>query len=234
VNEPLHRKRIGRSVAIATKEVTVTEFLRFQPSHYWIKRYSPDRNSPVVAVTWYQAAAYCNWLSEREGIPADQWCYEPNAKGEYGVGMTIRKGRLSLAGYRLPTEAEWEYACRAGAVTVRYFGRPDALLPAYDWGLRNADDRARPVGRLKPNDLGLFDALGNTEEWVEELANVPWQVEEMQNSPSIEINERSHRPSRGGSFFASPVDLRCAKRGGLPPSVASHANGFRPARTWYR
>ena len=81
------------------------EFLRFREQHTWTRRYSPDPDSPVVGVTWYDAAAYCNWLSERAGISEAQWCYDPNADGEYAEGMRISQdGRhfdtLPLTGSR--------------------------------------------------------------------------------------------------------------------------------------
>ena len=106
-------------------------------------------------------------LAERAGEPAGR-CYEPNEEGEYAEGMKIRARRPERTGYRLPTEAEWEYACRAGAVTSRYYGRSVELLGQVCLVLSNSQDRARPCGRLLPNDLGLFDMLGNVCEWCQE------------------------------------------------------------------
>jgi tRNA A-37 threonylcarbamoyl transferase component Bud32 len=157
VNEPPHRKRIGRSFAIATKEVTVEQFLRFRPRHFWVERYSPDRDSPVVGVTWYQAAQYCNWLSEREGIPREQWCYDPNKAGQYAEGMQIKPGHLTLVGYRLPTEAEWEYACRSGSVVSRYYGRSEELLPI---GRPPRSPHPAPRTAVEPRGKGQPGAVG--------------------------------------------------------------------------
>jgi len=70
-------------------------------------------------VTCYEAAPYCNWLSEREGIPEKEWCYLKNDAGKYGPGMRLAPGVLEKRGDRLPTQTQWEYACRAGAVTRR-------------------------------------------------------------------------------------------------------------------
>ncbi|MFO0826252.1 MAG: SUMF1/EgtB/PvdO family nonheme iron enzyme [Gemmataceae bacterium] len=185
-------------------------------------------------VSLYAAAAYCNWLSEREGIPRDQWCYEPNQDGDYAEGMTIKRGHLQLTGYRLPTEAEWEYAARAGSRMARYFGRSEELLPRYAWFVKNSDDHTWPPGLLRPNDLGLFDVLGNALEWVED-PDLPYdtmQLEDLENEVFLEINERSRRRLRGGSFESALVLLRSADRFGfLQPSNRYHANGFRPVRT---
>ena len=82
--------------------------------------------------------------------------------------MKIVPDALERPGYRLPTEAEWEYACRAGAVTSRYYGRSVELLGKYAWYLQNSQDRAWPCGQLLPNELGLFDMLGNVYEWCQE------------------------------------------------------------------
>jgi formylglycine-generating enzyme required for sulfatase activity len=231
--EPTHRKRIGRSFAIATREVTVEQFLRVRPNHDWIRRYSPGPDTPTVAVPWYEAAEYCNWLSAREGIPPDQWCYQPNKAGKYGDGMGIRPGHLKLTGYRLPTEAEWEYACRSGAVTARYYGRGDELFARYGWFVKTADDRAWPVGRLRPNDRGLFDPLGNASEWSED-PGVPYdtgQREDLDNIKLLLVEERTFRPLRSGSFYDPPVYLRCAVRYYVRPGIRNDTVSFRPART---
>src|SRR5262249_34071029 len=149
-----HWRRIGRSFAIASREVTVKQFLRFRKDHPVDRQGAPSPDCPINMVSWYDAAAYCNWLSEQEGIPKEQWCYEPNEKGEYAQGMKLAASYLQRTGYRLPTEAEWEYACRAGATTRYYFGESDELLPRYARYGVNSQGRLWPVGSLKPNDFG--------------------------------------------------------------------------------
>ena len=232
VNETPHRKRIARTFAIATKEVTVEEYLRFRPNHDWQKRYSPGPNTPVVEVSWYDCAAYCNWLSERDGIPKDQWCYQPNKDGQYDPYMVAPPGYLQRTGYRLPTEFEWECACRAGTVTSRHYGRSEGLLTRYGWVYSNADTRSWPVGQLRPNDLGLFDLLGNALEWTEEPGGyyVTSQFGESEDPNNI-ITDRLYMILRGGAFIGQPMFERSAARTVSQPGMRLGTNGFRPART---
>ena len=89
---------------------------------YQRESFARTDDCPVHEVSWYDAAAYCNWLSEQEGIPKGEWCYLPNEEGRYAAGMKLVPDILSRAGYRLPTAGEWEYACRAGSVTLWSFG----------------------------------------------------------------------------------------------------------------
>ena len=235
--ETLHRERINRRFAIATKEVTVEQFQRFRRAnpkiqHWYTEKYSPDPHGPQISVIWYEAAAYCNWLSQREGLAA---CYEPNPEGVYAEGMKVVPNFLGCSGYRLPTEAEWEYACRAGADTSRYYGVSVALLKQYAWGAWNSNDRVWPCGRLKPNDFGLFDLLGNVFEWCHD-PDQGHQPSEGRKATDIlnkseYIKDSIWRFLRGGSFNVQPSLVRSAYRGRYQPTNRNFWIGFRPSRT---
>src|SRR5262249_28788229 len=105
-----HRRVIPRRFAIATKEVSVEQSHRFsketpqfQPDGPGLEEYSPKPNGAMVGVNWFAAAAYCNWLSEKEGLPKNQWCYLPNEQGEYDKGMKTPADVFQRQGYRMPT-----------------------------------------------------------------------------------------------------------------------------------
>jgi formylglycine-generating enzyme required for sulfatase activity/serine/threonine protein kinase/tetratricopeptide (TPR) repeat protein len=243
-DEKQHRRRIGRSFALATKAVTVEqfqEFLRAHPEvkHNYHRQYSPDPGGPIIAVTWYEAAQYCRWLSEQEGVPEEQMCYPAVEVIEKSKDATtplkLPADYLSRTGYRLPTEAEWEYACRAGTRTSRSYGSGDDLLPRYAWYLQNSHDRAWPVGQKRPNDFGLFDLHGNVWTWCQESG---WPYQPGANGRPAEdeedkrdITDSLSRVMRGGSFFNSPSVVRSALRNNVRPADRDYPVGLRVART---
>jgi formylglycine-generating enzyme required for sulfatase activity len=231
-----HKRRINRTFAIASKEVTVEQFLRFRKGHAFTKDCAPAGNCPVNMVSWYDAAAYCNWLSKQEGIPKEQWCYEPNEKGEYAEGMELAANPLQRTGYRLPTEAEWEYSCRAGATTAFSFGEADDLVGRYGWYDGNSLGKSHPGGALRPNDLGLFDMHGNAWEWCQDIYKEFVKGGDGNAIDDIEgfrdVKSSSMRGLRGGSFIVHLSFLRSASRTVNAPADRLAIFGFRPARTF--
>jgi eukaryotic-like serine/threonine-protein kinase len=241
--ETPRRVVIPRRFAIAAKEVNIEQWQRFERTHSqhelppsFVKRFSPDPDGPMVGITWYIAANYCNWLSEQEGLPRGQWCYLPNESGAYAEGMTIPADVLKRIGYRLPTDAEWEYACRCGAVTSYPFGLSSELLDKYAWYQANSQDHAWSCGSLLPNDLGLFDMLGNEHEPMQDSTRRPLRKRRGLLYDEIEmiehVYEKDPRLARGGPFSGPAENLRTSIRSGWAPATRYPHWGFRPAKTF--
>jgi formylglycine-generating enzyme required for sulfatase activity len=238
--ETQHLCRIGRRFAIATTNVTKAQFAKFQTARPEIPKmdtakYVTTDDSPQISVTWYEAAQYCNWLSQQEGIDEKQWCYEPNEKGEYRSGMKAKDKYLELSGYRLPTEAECEYACRAGTTTSRYYGLSETLLPKYAWYLTNGEDRTWPVGSLKPNDFGLFDMHGNGWDWCNDAyESYPKAADDISKDlgSTKPIVDTVRRVMRGGSAVDPASAVRSACRFSFAPLIRVNNFGFRAVRTY--
>jgi formylglycine-generating enzyme required for sulfatase activity len=230
--ERQHKVRIGRTFALAAKSVTVEQYRKFDDSYELPPVYTRIADLPVVGTSWHQAAAYCNWLSKEEGIDQDQWCYEI----EDGQVTKLKANYLSLTGYRLPTEAEMEFATRAGALTSRYFGETEDLLPKYAWYTKNSQEKTQPVGSLKPNDLGLFDVQGNVYTWCQErykgYPQGKGEEPEDDKEDIISINNLNGRVLRGGSFDDRASLVRSAGRVNNVPMDRLYVVGFRPARTF--
>jgi formylglycine-generating enzyme required for sulfatase activity len=150
--------------------------------------------------------------------------------------MKIKADALSLGGYRLPTDGEWEYACRAGAETSRYYGASMDLLGQYAWYAANSDDHAWLCASVLPNDLGLFDMLGNTFEWCQEVGTVyqpdaRGRVTEPKAVRDAFVDDTNPRTLRGGGFSDRAPSVRSAARHRDAPAVHTNTFGFRPART---
>jgi len=201
-----HKRRIGRTFALSAKLVTLQEYGSLVDDRSLPEINDQNADLPVVKRSWYGAAKYCNWLSEEEGIPKDQWCFEATDDG-----IDMKANYLSLTGYRLPTLSEIEYATRAGSMTGRFYGTTDDLLPEYAWYKGNSQGRTQPVGRLKPNDLGLFDVHGNAYTWCQGmLGSIPQnknnETVEDQGDDLVAI-EKDRGMLRGGSFEDEPKDI---------------------------
>jgi formylglycine-generating enzyme required for sulfatase activity len=226
--EDQHAETIPYSFAISAHEVTVEQFLRFDPKFDYVREIATPQ-CPINRVDWYAAARYCRWLSEQEGIEESQMCYP--ALESVGPKMELPDNFLSRTGYRLPTEAEWEFACRAGASTPWFFGSDQNYLIDYGWCQLNSQERTAPVGTFRPNAIGLFDVYGNIQEWCHDLSSVPIGdevVAKLAQGADVRANERM---SRGGSFKAFRRSTRSAKQMSFPSDSLFSFLGFRIART---
>lgn len=189
----------------------------------------PGDDSAVTQVSWNDACAYCNWRSANEQLRA---YYRLDARGRWVIVP-------DADGYRLPTESEWEFACRAGSETQ--YGCGDEVLPLNDYGWSNAnarDNERRIVGRLHPNAFGLFDMHGNLMEWCQDCLDPNWYAKSPTNDPlapdppaSQPQTFSSWRVLRGGSWYDSPTYSRSAFRFSGAPSYRHRTIGFRVVRT---
>jgi formylglycine-generating enzyme required for sulfatase activity len=238
-SEPIVHRRIGHSFAVATTPVTRAQFERFlkergKGRHSYTRRYCPDPDCPAIGINWFMAAEYCRWLSLKERVPEEEMCFPEY--GEIKEEMSLPADYLSRTGYRLLQDAEWEYACRAGAVTSRFYGNGEELLGRYGWYAVNSQVRTHPVGSLRPNDFGLFDMHGNIWQWCQErqLASRPQggmapPTEDREDTDPIA--EMHGRMLRGGFFYDNPSFLRCAAWLSNRPYMVDDYFGFRIGRT---
>ncbi len=170
-----------------------------------------DQN-PVEQTTWLHAARYCNARSEKEGLKP---CYNPDTW----------VCDVEADGYRLPTEAEWEYACRAGAATAYSFGDDPQKLAAYAWVKANAEGTPHPVGRKLPNAWGLFDMHGNVMEWCNDWYAVDAYAGGAAADPRGPVTGE-FRVLRGGGWRSPPKAATCAGRAKDAPTSLDTCLGY--------
>ncbi|MFO8071866.1 MAG: formylglycine-generating enzyme family protein [Polyangia bacterium] len=239
--EARHEVTITRPFYIKTNEVTQDEWealMGFDPSLFT----SCGGSCPVESVSWYDAMAYCNALSASEGL---EQCYEdPDDGTPYDAADAADyvtpewPGLLDCAGYRLPSEAEWEYAARAGTETVYTTGpvtiddvqfcELDDNLDVAGWYCGNASQTTHPVGEKMKNDWGLYDVQGNVSEWTWDCFSYydGDATDPLGGDPSL------FRVSRGGCWSSSASGCRLAYRGETYPyNSGLGMHGVRPART---
>lgn len=226
----LHTVTLTRDYEIGDAEVT-------QADHREVTGESPSTfadcgaDCPVELMSWHRAAAYCDALSDLAGLPS---CYDCSGSGEE-TRCAPTAHPYECAGYRLPTEAEWERAYRAGGDTPIHNGTLvdcsslDPGLARIAWFLFNAGGRTHPVRSLEPNAWGLFDMSGNVWEWTHDGYRV------LDGSPQIDpagaATPEDLRVMRGGSYNCVPEETRAAHRSGLPATIAGSNVGMRCART---
>ena len=232
--QPVHKVKVS-SFWIATTEVTQRQYFEVtgkNPAYFTSDRLdNRSENNPVETITWYEAVEFANTLSVKEGLPV---CYQKKKSK-----ITLKPG---CSGYRLPTEAEWEYAARANQKTV-FAGSDNADEVAWmksnsakekqpkrslSWhvGAREPDRSTRPVAQKKPNAWGIYDMSGNVTEWI-------WDTYWIYPGSSEKRNPSHNalRGQRGGSFMSKPELVRIAARTAHMRNVKYKFLGMRLVRS---
>lgn len=216
-DEPQHLVAISRSFYLSSTEVTQAQYesvMGVNPGGH------KGAERPVEQVTWFDAVIFCNKLSEREGLQA-----------AYRISGSDVQWNRAAAGYRLPTEAEWEYACRAGTTTAYNTGSGLADLKRAAWFDANSDGNPHPVGGRAPNAWGLYDMHGNVLEWCWDWNGVPDVASQVDPEGAAKGTNRVYR---GGSCYNSARGCRSAFHGSFVPSATFNGLGFRVARSGLR
>ncbi len=212
--QPQHFVRISRPFLLGVYEVTQGEYKALMGENP--SRFKGSETLPVEQVSWIDAVKFCNKLSEQSGL-----------KPYYD----IKREEVALAGgngYRLPTEAEWEYACRAGTSTLYPFGDDPRALGEHAWHIENSGKATQPVGQKRASPWGLHDLMGNVWEWCGDWYDVAY----FGSSPAADppgARRTAHRVIRGGAWECFAGFCRPAFRGKWAPRDRGDFLGFRVA-----
>ncbi|MCX6269867.1 MAG: SUMF1/EgtB/PvdO family nonheme iron enzyme [Bacteroidetes bacterium] len=176
---------------------------------------------PIFNVNWEDAIAYCNWLSKKEGLKPCYTIDKKEGKGKWKVSCDFSKD-----GYRLPTEAEWEYAARGGNKSkgFTYAGSRDSSLVA--WYSLNSGGKSHPVGQKQPNELGIYDMSGNLWEWCWDFYEGDYYRTSPSDNPKGPETGVVHT-LRGGSWYNTAIYLTTILRNLAKPDASNSTYGFR-------
>ncbi len=211
---PQHLVKISKSFQMGTHEVTYGQYGQYLEEKdltttvSFTKHNSHGDESALVWVSWFQAQSFIDWIN-------------------------LKKPASDRGKYRLPTEAEWEYAARAGSTDPYFFGDQTFLIGRFAWIIKDSQSFGKvwsqPVGKKQPNPWGLYDIYGNVWEWVQDV----YEKDYYQKSPTVDPKGPeigSHQVARGCSLYTSAINCRSAKRFSLAADQRNGTVGLRLVR----
>jgi len=204
----LHKVAVD-SFYMDAREVTQESFqelTKINPSKF------TDTQGPVERIRWTEAALYCNARSGKEGL---KQCYNSQTW----------ECDFAADGYRLPTEAEWEYACRAGTTEDRFFKGGESELGEYAWYRLNSNEKVQKAGRKKPNPFGLYDMYGNVAEWCNDFYDPGYYAISAEKNPQGP-KTGNKRIIRGGSWASRAKNCTSSARAADAPTTPDICQGY--------
>ena len=241
-DEELHQVEITHRLAVSDRELTWEQFnaagmkVPGGTTHQetWSAQFKRDLvpQGPAFGVNWFEAVDYCRWLTAQVGMSESQQCYADKETLETDTDGNPVDWRLDLTrpGFRLLTEAEWEYVCRSDTRTRFSFGCDEGLLGRYAWYADNSKRWSHVVGELRPNPRGLLDIHGNLHEWCHDWHG-KYEVSPAAARDPLGALRGSDRVARGGSWRLFARVCRSASRIRYHPAYWGNVLGFRVARS---
>jgi formylglycine-generating enzyme len=240
VASPIHEVTVS-GFYVDTTEVTQADYELLMGEKPWTRdangydlTFSPRHSA--LQMIWYEAALYCNKRSKRDGL--DTVFQYNGITPEPRIGFFILndlKTDIHANGYRLPTEAEWEYACKGGQDSIYFWGTNKDIQDSankYGWNNKNTFNNGNsitnnPIAALRPNGYGLYDMVGNAIEYVLDSRVSPYPTTPNQNPFFVDGESPPSRILRGGGFLWPSIDLSCSNRGSVYPFTYGAHSGFR-------